>query len=134
MIGDNIEVVNRTPSTLEVIKDGRTYRVPPGRSWLRSDIVPYAKAQHPVMGTEDPTSPYFESLIGVVARPGQPQRDPIDPMPQEVLDAMPKERIDRSLLDSDRQQNVQEIATTFPTRRVGMEAPTEGMVDPGKFS
>lgn len=136
MIGDNVEVFNRAPFPLTAIKDGRSYRIPVGRSWLRSDVIPFAKAQNPIMGSEDPTSPYFESLVSVVAPAGIKQltSEPLDPIPQAVIDALPKERLNRNLMDSDRQQNVEEIATTFPQRRVGIESPTEGMTDPGKFS
>jgi len=136
MIGDNVQVFNRAPFPLTAIKDGRSYRIPVGRSWMRTDVIPFAKAQNPIMGSEDPTSPYFESLVSVVAPEGreQPESEPLDPIPQAVLDALPKERLNRNLMDSDRQQNVEEVKTTFPTRRVGMEAPSDGMIDPGKFN
>jgi hypothetical protein len=129
MIGDNIEIMNRAPWPLTAMKDGRSYKIPVGKSWLRSDVVPYAKAQNPIMGSEDPNGPEFESLIGVVAPKGTKQIDAIDPLPKEVIDALPKERINRSLLDPDRQAGVEERKTTFPTRRVSVEAPSEGMVD-----
>lgn len=128
MIGDNVEIMNRAPWPLTVMKDGRSYTIPVGKSWLRADIVSYAKAQNPIMGTDDPNGPEFESLIGIVAPKGLKQVDAIDPLPKSVLESMPKERINRALLDADRQAAV-ETPTRFPKGRVGVEQPSEGMVD-----
>ena len=51
----------------------------------------------------------------------------------DVLALLPKERINRMLLPKERQGAETEKAGFFPRGRVGMEQPTEGVMDPGKF-
>jgi hypothetical protein len=126
VVGPIVEVLNRTPYTLHAIKDGRRYTIPPGRSHLTLDVVYFAKQQNPVPGSEDPQSLRFESLISIVAAPGQKQKDPLDLIPEDVLKALPKERIDRTKLAPDRQANLEERTVDFP-KTAHVEAPTEGM-------
>lgn len=132
-IGAIVQVFNRAPWTLSVMKDGRQYQLPPGLSHVTADIVPFARNQNPILGTEDPNDLSYQSLVSVV-NPDPSQQDhlrhPLDPIDAETLAAMPKERIDRSLLAPDRQTNVRELTVPFPSRRVGVEAASENMMDP----
>ena len=128
-VGTIIEIFNRAPYALSVMKDGRSFPLPVGRSHITSDLLLYAKAQNPVPGTEDPASLQFQSLISYIAPNGQKQIDPLDSIPQEVLDAMPKERMDRNKLDPGRQNSVEMHMQSFPRGRVGVESPSSSMVD-----
>lgn len=131
--GPIIQVFNRTGRQLLATKDGRQYPIPPGYSHQTSDIVLYARNQNPVPGSEDPHTLAFESLISRVAGPDEKQVDPLDEIPEDVLESLPKERLDRSKLGPDR-QGAEEMATRhFPRGRVGAEAVTEGMIDAGRF-
>ena len=122
-----VEVYNRTDRTLEAIKDGQTFELPPGRSHLRADVIPFAKNQHPVPGTDDGTT--FESLISIVAKPGERQRDPLDDLPEEILALLPKERLDRTQL-APNLQGTRDIDFR-PLRRaqISPTGVTDGMVD-----
>lgn len=133
MVGEIIQIFNRAPFPVIVTKGGRDHAIPPGRSHITSDLLRYAKEQNPVPGTEDPGTTQTESLISYVHPDPKRQVDPLDAIPQEVLDAMPRERINRGLLPPDRQLGTQVHHPGFPTRRVGIEDPTMGMRDPGKF-
>ena len=125
--GNIIQIFNRTSRTLQVRKDGRTFPIPPGYSHITEDVLRFAKEQNPVPGTEDPNTLVFESLISVVAPKGKTQRDSLDEIPEEVLAALAKERIDRTLLDPNRQHGAEVRQTMFPRGRVGIESPTPGM-------
>lgn len=136
MTGDIITVFNRAPHTLIVMKDGREYQLPPGYSQITRDIFPFARQQHPLPGSEDPSTTLFESFVSYVANPraNETQRDSLDPVPQDVIDMLPKERINRMLLPPGRQNGTVAAHHAFPRGRVGVEHPSEGMLDPGKFS
>lgn len=132
-IGSIVQVFNRAPWPLVVMKDGRQYHLPVGFSHVTADIVPFARNQNPILGTEDPNDLSYQSLVSVVNPIPEQQdhlRHPLDPIDAETIAAMPKERIDRSLLPPDRQAGVQELSVPFPNRRVGVEAVSENMVDP----
>lgn len=133
MTGDIITVFNRAPYALVVMKDGRTVDLPPGKSQITRDLLLYARQQHPLPGSEDPNSLIYESFVSYVAGPGEKQRDSLEPVSQDVIDMLPIERINRSLLPLDRQDGTTTKANFFPRGRVGVEAPSEGMLDPGKF-
>lgn len=135
MTGDVVTVFNRAPMALVVTKDGREYVLEPGPNHITRDLVLYAKQQHPMPGTEDPSTLAYESFISYVADPrkGEVQRDLLDPVPQAVWDVLPKERLNRALLPQDRQNGTSEPAPFFPRGRVGFEQPTDGITDPGKF-
>lgn len=128
MVGEIIQIFNRAPFPVSVMKDGRQKTIPAGYSYITSDWLRFAKQQNPVKGTEDPNSLQYDSLISYVVPAGskQKQRDPLDTIPIEVLQALPKERINRNLLALDR-QNTTELGTMFPRGRVGVEAPSLGM-------
>lgn len=132
MVGNIVCVVNRTPFILSYTKNGRDYNLDPGENWVNSDHVRFAKAQNPVRGSKDPQNLSFESLVGLKAAKGEKQRDDISDIDAETLAMLPKETLDRSKLAADRQNGV-EVTTQFPRGRVGMEAPTEGMIAPGKL-
>lgn len=133
MVGSIIQIFNRAPFPLICTKGGRDYPIPVGLSHITSDLLRYAKNQNIVPGTEDPNTLITESLISVVAPPGQrqPESEPLDPIPLDVLMAMPKERLDRNLLDLAAQAASTQHMASFPTRRVGIETPTPSMIDPG---
>lgn len=133
MVGSIIQIFNRAPFALKATKDGRDYPIPVGLSHITSDILPYAKNQNPVPGTENPETLEFESLVSYVHPDPKKQRDPLDPIPADVLAAMPVERIDRGLLQPDR-QNATALHPMFPKGRVGIDSPTAGMRDPGKHA
>jgi hypothetical protein len=132
MTGNIIRIFNRAPFGVIVTKDGRDHPIPPGYSHITSDLLRFAREQNPVPGSEDATTLQFESLISRVAPPGFVQRDSLEPISQEVLDLMPKERINRRTLEADRQDGTEQ-ATAFPRGRVAPHQPTVGMIDPGKF-
>ena len=132
MVGNIICIVNRTQHELSYVKDGRQFTLEPGENWVNSDHVRFAKGQNPVLGSKDPQNLSFESLVGVKAAKGEKQRDDISLIDDETLGMLPKEVLNRSLLPSDR-RNGTEVSAAFPRGRVGIEAPSSGLVDPGKF-
>ena len=81
------EVINRSSEVLFVTFDGQRMRIEPNytkdgkrregvQNFLPEITLMYAKHQNPRMGSEDvynPTS--YESLIGIVAKPGTKQKD-----------------------------------------------------------
>jgi hypothetical protein len=83
------EVVNRTSKVLSVRFDGQDFEIPPNytaegkridtvKNMIPTVTVPYAKAQNVLMGSEDPLDPSeWETLIGMVAKAGRPQKDDI---------------------------------------------------------
>jgi hypothetical protein len=83
------EVVNRTSKKLSVRFDGQDVEILPNytdkgerisdvRNMLPTVVVPYAKSQNVLMGSEDPLDPSeFEVLVGAVAKKGRPQKDDI---------------------------------------------------------
>jgi hypothetical protein len=126
MTGAVICLVNRSPWPLLVTKDGRQTRLEPGDNYVNADIVRFAKQQHPIPGTQDPYNPYVcQFLVGVKGT-----NDPIDPLPQELLELLPSERIDRTKMPVDKQRTI-EKNVPFPRGRVAMEDPTAGILEPG---
>lgn len=132
MVGNIVCIVNRTPHQLTYVKNGRQYSLEPGENWVNSDHIRFAKAQNPVPGSRDPQNLAFESLVGLKAGKGEKQRDDLSPIDEATLAMLPHEVLNRSLLPHDR-QNGEEVRTAFPKGRVGMEAPSSGLLDPGKF-
>jgi hypothetical protein len=132
-IGEIVQIFNRTTHPLKVMKDGRQHDIPVGRSWITEDLVGFARQQNPVMGTEDANSLLYQSLISIVCKDPSKQdheRHPLDTLDDELLGSLSVERLDRSTLAPDRQANVREVKMPFPKGRVGVEAPSENMVDP----
>lgn len=132
MVGNIVCLVNRTQHQLTYVKNGREHKLEPGENWVNSDVIRFAKAQNPVRGSKDPYSLSFESLVGLKAGKGEKQRDDLSPIDDDTLAMLPHETLDRSKLPLDR-QNGEEVSAIFPRGRVGMEAPTESIVNPGKF-
>lgn len=125
-----VEIYNRTDVPLIAIKNGQEYEIPPGRSHMRADVIPFAKNQNPVPGTDNGMT--TESLIAVVAdaSKGEQQVDPMDDLPQAVIQMLAKERIDRSQLPLDRQQGLRHIEYAKLRRgNIALQEATEGMVD-----
>jgi hypothetical protein len=131
MVGPIIQIHNRAPFAVIVTKGGRDTAIPPGRSHITADLLRYAKEQNPVHGTEDPNTLITESLISYVNPDPKRQTDPLDDLPIEVLQAMPKERLNRGLLAPDRQVTSEIHMPGFPRGRVGMEQPSPGILEPG---
>lgn len=76
------KLVNRTSEVLFVKFDGEDYRLEPGENTVPKVIIPYAKNQLVVMGSEDEIDPSaFESLVGV---PGKDDCSPIAQNPEEL--------------------------------------------------
>lgn len=66
MTGEIAQLFNRTKKDLSVMYDGRRFILKPGLNAVPAEIVPHAKRQCRIMGTEDPTNPLdFETLVGV---------------------------------------------------------------------
>lgn len=135
MIGDVVRVFNRAPFALQVTKDGKQTVLYPGENSITRDLVLYAKQQNPVPGSDNPHTLIYESFISYIANTarGEKQKDSLDPIPQDVIDVLPAERINRYLLPEERQKATPSAAPFFPKGRLGMEAPTEGVMDPGSF-
>lgn len=82
MVGEQVVLVNRTRKILNFMADGRSYSLKPGKNYGFVDSqARFAKAQNPLMGTEDYLTLEFQSLVGVQGI------DDCDEIPQEVLDA-----------------------------------------------
>jgi hypothetical protein len=123
MVGEIVCIVNRAPWPLSVIKDGRTWVLKPGDNYINGDLVRFARQQHPIPGSQDPYNPHVvQFLVGVKGT-----NDPIDALPAEILEYLPKERIDRTKMPA-KQQNVVERQVPFPRgRQAAMENPAGGM-------
>lgn len=81
-----VELVNRAPEPLSVQFDGQSKVLAPGVNLVPRVVVPFAKNQNPVMGTQDPYNPHItgcQYLVGVVAPVGAKQKDPIEPLTDE---------------------------------------------------
>lgn len=82
---EQVKVFNRAPIALTVTFDGQSKDIPPGESFLPEVVIPYAKNQNPIMGTQDPHNPHMSGcqyLIGVVGT-----HDNCEPMTKEEWEA-----------------------------------------------
>ena len=64
-----VQLVNRTPIDLSVQFDGQSTVLKPGVNTVPKVVVPYAKNQNPIMGSQDPNNPNVSGcryLVGVV--------------------------------------------------------------------
>jgi hypothetical protein len=84
---DSVTLINRTDRKLNVRYDGEDIVLTPGENpGFPLVAVPYAKKQNPLMGSKHPINPTkYICLVGVKALEGMKQKDPIDPIPVEVL-------------------------------------------------
>jgi hypothetical protein len=126
--GRILVLINRKPTPITVTKDAKHYVLQPGENHVTSDIVRYAKNQHPIPGTMHPNNPsQCEYFVGVKGT-----KDPVDLFDEATMELLNevKERMNRNLLAPDR-RTVQELRTAFPRSRqeVSLEAPTAGMLD-----
>ena len=90
---DMVELVNRTPLELDekaaeisVQFDGQSKTLVRGSNMVPRIVVPFAKNQNPIMGTQDPYNPHISGcqyLVGVKAPAGNKQKDPIEPLTME---------------------------------------------------
>jgi len=124
-VGAIVCLVNRTSRFLTVTKNGRETVLKPGDNHVNADLVRFARAQNPLPGSKSPIDLKFTSLVGVKGL------HDCSEISDEILDMMPNEVLDRSQLSADRQVGVVSRQTAFPRGRVGFEAATPGMVDPG---
>lgn len=77
---DMVELINRAPIDLSVQFDGQSKVLAPGSNMVPKVVVPFAKNQNPIMGTQDPYNPHISGcqyLVGVRAPEGQKQKEPI---------------------------------------------------------
>lgn len=73
-----VTLVNRTSKVLLVKFDGEDYRLQPGENTVPEVIVPFARAQNVLMGSENEVDPNdYITLVGV------PGKDDISPLEQD---------------------------------------------------
>lgn len=97
--GNVVCLVNRTDAPLDVLYDGKTFVLDPGENHVPSELVRFAKNQHPIMGTAHPYAPTkceYKVGVKVNTKKGEKQRDPLTPLTADMLKGI--ERIDRSQL------------------------------------
>ena len=93
VFAEMVELVNRAPielsekdAELSVQFDGQSKTLMRGGNLVPRIVVPFAKNQNPVMGTQDPYNPHISGcqyLVGIKAPKGQKQKDPIEPLTME---------------------------------------------------
>lgn len=132
---DGVTIVNRTQGAgefeqdISVRYDGEDIILKPGENpGFPLVAVPFAKRQNPLNGSKHPTNPNkFIALVGVKAREGEPQKDDISMIPEDVLRRASQklEVIDRSgeFYGRPLRQNVKVLNKGFD--------PYEAMADPG---
>jgi hypothetical protein len=60
-----VTIVNRTSKVLQGVWDGRHYDLAPGKHQFARTIAEKFRAQHPIMGSEDPYNLSMLYLIGI---------------------------------------------------------------------
>ena len=78
---EQVELVNRTPVNLSVRFDGQEKTLKPGTNMVPAVVVPYAKNQNPIMGSQNPNDPTIHGaryLVGVAT-----EGDPVEPLTKE---------------------------------------------------
>lgn len=79
-----VVLVNRTSRPLPIRFDGQDMILQPGDNSVPKIVVPYAKNQCVLNGSEDPRNPRaFVSLVGVRATDPTKQKDDISPLEQD---------------------------------------------------
>ena len=71
---DLVTLVNRTPVNLTVTFDGQEKTLVPGDNAVPEIVVPFAKNQNPIMGSQEPNNPHISGaryLVGVKLANGQ---------------------------------------------------------------
>lgn len=113
MVGEIVTVINRTSGPLDVVKDGRTIVLKPGRNMMTSDWVRFAKQQHPRQGTFDPSGLQGDYLIAVEGYDPPEACTPI--VPGEEHRSI--ERFDRRQMDVEGQAAVEVNTGIRPPQR-----------------
>lgn len=129
-LGSLAKIVNRTSRVLVYMVDGRRYELKPGLNDVLDFHIPFAAEQNMLPGTMDPNVPSrFESLIGI------PGKTDCDELPDDLLALLPHEGLDRSQLPPQRRRVLERnmAPRDMPRGRAGIEEPTVGFRDPGKF-
>lgn len=80
-----VELFNRTPVDLSVRFDGQEHTLEPGWNTVPKIVVPFAKNQHPVMGSGDPDNPSIRGTEYLVGQKGT--KDNCLPLTEEEWDA-----------------------------------------------
>ena len=65
---DTVSLFNRAPIELSVVFDGQSKTLAPGPNTVPAVVVPFAKNQNPIMGSQDPYNPHISGgkyLVGV---------------------------------------------------------------------
>ena len=119
MIGEIVTLINRTSKSLDVVQNGRTIVLKPGRNPVTSDWVRFAKQQHPRMGTFDPSGLQGDYLVGVEGFDSPEACAMIEPGEEHKS----IERFDRTQMDPEA-QSAEQVPTGIrpPQRRLPGEA------------
>lgn len=65
---EQVTLINRAPVNLTVTFDGQEKTLVPGENLVPAVVVPFAKNQNPIMGSQDPNNPHMSGaryLVGV---------------------------------------------------------------------
>jgi hypothetical protein len=129
-VGAITSIINRLPVPIFYTYDGRRYELKPGENHVTDDHIRYAYEQNVIPGTADPYQPHvYQSFVGI------PNKTDCSAIPKEMLDLLWPERLDRSKFGGNRAHEKLSLqhAAAIPKGRVGMEAPSTGVLEPGKF-
>lgn len=108
---EQIEVVNRTSKTLEIVYDGQRIKVLPNydetgkrldgvHTMVPRQVIPFALAQTVIMGSEDAFDPSdFQSLIGVIDPKEKRQKSWHDCSFHEQTDTLTRANLEEVLDD-----------------------------------
>jgi hypothetical protein len=111
VFSEQVELINRAPVELSVMFDGQTKTLVPGSNIVPRIVVPFAKNQNPIMGTQDPYNPHItgcQYLVGVAGTKdpvkfltneqweehlGKPCREDVDQLFEDRYGADPKAKL-----------------------------------------
>lgn len=74
---ESVELFNRAPIDLTVTFDGQAKTLKPGLNSVPAVVVPYAKNQNPIMGSQDPYNPNISGCRFLVGVPGKDECKPL---------------------------------------------------------
>jgi hypothetical protein len=77
-----VTLINLAPVELTVTFDGQTMRLAPGENIVPKLVVPYAKNQNPVMGTQDADNPNISGALYLVGVKGS-KKDRQEPLSKD---------------------------------------------------
>ena len=78
---EQVTLVNRAPIDLTVQFDGQCKTLTPGDNVVPQIVIPFAKNQNPIMGTQDPYNPHISGCRYLVGVKGT--KDPCEPLTQQ---------------------------------------------------